>query len=470
MKSFALFCLVSLLCAASIASAEVVSLTPKDFGTTIKRPELTMVKFFAPWCGHCKKLAPEYEEAAKTLNGSKSVLGEVDCDKHKDLCNTYKVDGFPTLILFKGGEEVTKYNGPRTSQAIVQFVRGYDGPAVTTVSTKAELEKLVAERAPVALLVSKSSTSPEAEKFKALADKLRTTFTFAMVSDAAVAPEAALNSITVYRPNGEKESYSGAFDDEAALEHFFKVAQTPFLGQFSPDTSSSYVPLIQTPSFLTGVVLIDKDETDAVTALTALASEMRDTIVLYVLNASMYSDVKSFFGIPADATLPAFAVQKDQKNYVFPPSTPLTPDSVRAFIMKTQAGDVEATVRSEPVPEVETTKGLTTLVGKTLPNYLHKKDILILFYAPWCGHCKSFKPTFAAFAEKMESSPLVVGQLDATQNDYDKELFAVQGYPTIYLALADGRAIKYEGPRTEESLDQFVKEHVKTSDDSKSDL
>lgn len=67
--------------------------------------------------GHCKALAPEYEEAATSLKEKDIKLAKIDCTEEADLCQTYGVEGYPTLKVFRGKENITPYSGQRKAQA-----------------------------------------------------------------------------------------------------------------------------------------------------------------------------------------------------------------------------------------------------------------------------------------------------------------------------------------------------------------
>ena len=78
-------------------SSGVVDLNENNFANRVVDSEgVWVVEFYAPWCGHCKSLAPEYQKAAKALKGIIGV-GAVDCDQHKSLCGQYGVQGFPSI-------------------------------------------------------------------------------------------------------------------------------------------------------------------------------------------------------------------------------------------------------------------------------------------------------------------------------------------------------------------------------------
>lgn len=125
-------------------------LTPDNFDGFIASQEYTIVEFFAPWCGHCKSLAPEWEAAAKKTRklDPPTILAKVDADAHKDLASRYDITGYPTIKIFKGGK-ASEYEGPREAKGIVKYVKselGITGAGSLTKLTAAdEAERLTAD-------------------------------------------------------------------------------------------------------------------------------------------------------------------------------------------------------------------------------------------------------------------------------------------------------------------------------------
>jgi len=104
--------------------ADVIELTSSIFDKEVlDSKDMWLVEFYAPWCGHCKKLAPEWASAASTLKG-KAKLGAVDATQFPDLAQRYGVRGYPTIKYFPAGAKLDaeEYDGGRSAGDIVQFV------------------------------------------------------------------------------------------------------------------------------------------------------------------------------------------------------------------------------------------------------------------------------------------------------------------------------------------------------------
>ena len=117
----------------------------------------------------------------------------------------------------------------------------------------------------------------------------------------------------------------------------------------------------------------------------------------------------------------------------------ITEASVGAFVRDYEAGGLRAHLKSEPVPEKQTGP-IVTLVGSTFNTVVKdpSKDVLVEFYAPWCGHCKKLEPVYRDVAKRLEGvSTLVIAKIDATANDV--EGVDVEGFPTIKLWRADNK-------------------------------
>jgi len=107
----------------------VVDLTEKNFDSVVTPDKHVLVEFFAPWCGHCKRLAPDYEKVAQSFVGEDEVIiAKVDADKHKSLAGRYGISGYPTIKFFKKGTtEPEAYGGARTPEAFVEFINKNTG-------------------------------------------------------------------------------------------------------------------------------------------------------------------------------------------------------------------------------------------------------------------------------------------------------------------------------------------------------
>ena len=120
--SHVFFLTLSLTSALYSSSSPVIKLTQENFEREVlKSDDLWIVEFFAPWCGHCKSLAPEFDKAAKALKGI-AKLGAVDMTVDGTVGSKYNIQGYPTLKFFGEDKKSPKeYDAGRTAKDLVSF-------------------------------------------------------------------------------------------------------------------------------------------------------------------------------------------------------------------------------------------------------------------------------------------------------------------------------------------------------------
>ncbi|OKL61471.1 Protein disulfide-isomerase tigA [Talaromyces atroroseus] len=145
--SFIVSCLALFVSIVSAASA-VLDLLPSNFDKiAVNSGKFTMVEFFAPWCGHCKNLAPVYEELAQAFAFSDKIqIAKVDADEHRDLGKAYNIQGFPTIKYFDGkSSKAQEYDGGRDIEALTAFVTEKTGVRPKSVQKPASSVEMLTE-------------------------------------------------------------------------------------------------------------------------------------------------------------------------------------------------------------------------------------------------------------------------------------------------------------------------------------
>ncbi|KAJ7691735.1 hypothetical protein B0H17DRAFT_1169048 [Mycena rosella] len=131
-------------------NGEVVALNPDNFQQTLENGP-AFIKFYAPWCGHCKKLAPIWKQLAKIMQG-RVTIAEVNCEAHEKFCKTQDVAGFPTLVYYPAGGPKSEYTSGRKLEQLKAFAEKASAPATQPIQPE-EVDAYISENPVIYILL-----------------------------------------------------------------------------------------------------------------------------------------------------------------------------------------------------------------------------------------------------------------------------------------------------------------------------
>ncbi|XP_030756821.1 protein disulfide-isomerase A5 [Sitophilus oryzae] len=362
---------------------EIVHLTTTNFDTVLKDEASVLIMFYAPWCGHCKKMKPEYEKAASEMKiaGIPGVLAAVDATKEPNIASNYNVKGYPTILYFSYGEKLYDVN-VREAQKIVEFMRDPKEPPPPPPPEKHWSE----ENTEVVHLND--------ENFKPFLKKKKHVL------------------VMFYAPwcghcKRAKPEFSGA------AEHF-------------------------------------KDD---------------PKVEFAAVDCTTQSAVCSAFDVKGYPTIKYFSYyNKETKPYS---GGRTTADFVQ-YMSNPMAIANAPPATPPPQEQWVLDPSVMKLNDKNFKNELKKNGIvLVMFYAPWCGHCKKMKPDYVAAAQQLQSEGYdkCMAIIDCTENPDIAEEYNIQGFPTIKLFKNGKHIADYDGKRSVDDIKRFVRQYYNKKDE-----
>jgi protein disulfide-isomerase A1 len=457
-----ILCLV-LSAAAWTEDQDVLVLTDQDFHEAIHAHRQLLVEFYAPWCGHCKSLAPEYAKAASRLKVKGLRIAKVDSTENPEVTAEFSVSGYPTLKFFENGVP-SDFDGGRTADKIVSWVTKKAGPSIVTVDSLDELKSLLAA-SPVVAVFFATAEGVDSSYFEKTAAK----------TDGV--------EFVICKNSEAKEVYSLKKDGAIVLFKHFDEPKLDYLGPVSASALSSFldkkkrrsalefgeevIELVfqkYTPSLM--VFRANKAADQHAEAISAVGRALKDDLLVTYADLSEETNQRlaEYLGISASDMPFSFIVKASEGEVEkYKGNSDLSEAGLLAFVQKWKNQELRKHLKSAEAPEDPYEGAVRVLVGSTFNEVVYDttKDVLVEFYAPWCGHCKSLAPEYEKAAEYFQGHDhIVLAKVDSTENEIEGH--PVNSYPVLKFFPRDNKAgVDYDGGRNAEGLIEYFKKNSK---------
>jgi len=460
---------VVLICSAIVVSAtykeddDVLVLTKDTFDQAIADFPNILVEFYAPWCGHCKALAPEYAKAAKALKSEESPLrlAKVDATEETELGERFEVRGYPTIKFFHNGKP-SEYKGGRTGPEIVNWLKKRTGPAAVDLSN-VEAVKLLTEKEEVVVVgFFKDKTSAAAAAFLEVAGDLDDTV-FGITGEDSVFSEYKVSgdAVVLFKNFDEGRADLTENIDAKTIKEFVSANRLALVTEFTQEAAGKIFGGEVKNHLLLFISKKAEDFKEKYDSFKEVAADFKGKVLFIYINLDEEDNLRilEFFGLKV-TDCPTFRyihLGEDMQKFK-PDTSDIVTENVRSFVQSILDGTRQPHLNSEDVPEDWDSKPVKVLVGKNFNEVARDKtkSVLVEFYAPWCGHCKQLAPIWDQLGEKFKDSPdIVVAKIDSTANELAD--IRIQGFPTIkYFPKDSDEIVDYKGERTLEAFVKFL--------------
>jgi len=244
----------------------------------------------------------------------------------------------------------------------------------------------------------------------------------------AVGENAHVSSAILFKQFDEgRNDFSGEWTE---FDNFIKAHSTPLIDEIGPENYRNYVEA----GLPLGYLFVNINEKDQYIDMIKDAAKLSKGKLNWVyIDFAKYAKHGERVGL-SGKVVPSISIDfaTQNKHWAFPETETITTEAVNAWVQKYLNNDLDPTVKSEEIP-ADNNGPVTKLVAKNfIPLVLdNKKDVLVEFYAPWCGHCKSLAPIYEKLGEHFKDNEnIVIAQMDATANDVDPT-YDIKGFPTI---------------------------------------
>ncbi|EFN57671.1 hypothetical protein CHLNCDRAFT_142831 [Chlorella variabilis] len=485
--SLALWLLLACLAARANAADVIAVSGMKQLKELAAKHPFLVVELYAPWCGHCKKLEPEYAKAAAALKDHDPpiTLAKVDATAkaNEDVKQAFKVSGFPTLKIIKGDVgKALPYDGPRDEAGIVRYLKKQVLPAYSQLTTAEQVAAAKADADVLLLAYIADAASDDFKTFVEVSEALRNDIDFRFVTDrslvdGACTADCASPFVVMHkRDEAEAPRYEGDFSADL-LKTWAAAKSLPLVIKFGSPSGMKHLQKAFSGT-LPRLIAVAKEESAELMEQLQQASKANDDLSVVLAVEKDSKRLLDYYGLKAgDGFTLLVEDPKAAAKYL---KEGAKASDVPEFMREFQArgagagwggraaeGALERWLKSEE-PPADNNGPVRVVTGKTFEAdvFGSGKDVFLEAYAPWCGHCKKLAPIWEEVGKEFkDDAGIMVAKIDATTNDIPSPKISVRGYPTLVFVTAKGDVIPFSGAREKKDLIKFIKDKRTTSAD-----
>ncbi len=445
----------------TFVSGTVLKLNEETFEDTLLTSEYLMVKFFAPWCSHCKNMAPAYEKLSESVPAS-VVIAEVDGTENKVLTDKYDVKGFPTMKWFMNGTEY-EFRGGREFNSMKAFVDSASGEWATIINTLDDLNDFLSSDEDAFVLTN----DPEKD-IRSLSTVLNNLNFGHVQGDGAdlLSP----NTLRIYSNYDNTLKYETWDESKGDAIRFIKKHSIPNVIRMGDEAHRTGLNRGFAYSKLHVLTFYDKDENDYDKLVAELepAADKHSPDYIFVTIEKANEKVREMFSI-TEYPSTVLVDMRDGAMHQYHMHNTVSSDNIFDHVSKFGNGDLVKSSKSEAIPKIQLTDKPFKLVKDEFIEVIKNNNVFVKFYAPWCSHCKTLSPVWDELALKMIDSEVIVAKFDATANDIPGE--TIKGFPTLrYYKKGVETPIDYSGGRDLSSMVAFLEEQSTGTLDTRTEL
>ena len=442
---------------------DVIVLTDSTFDKAIEKYEYLLVYFYAPWCIRCNKFHPEYEKAASVLRKENLFLAKVDATVEKKLDKRFQLTGFPVVKLFINGKEI-EYNKERKSLDLINWMRRKTtGPATHNLETNDDIDNFKKENDVV--LIYYGVNKLEIEEYIKVARK-SDEYEFGIVkSNDLINKYSKKGTIVLYKKYDEKKRELKEIK-EKNIEEFINKYSSPKLMKFDEKAANMIFDKNQS-----ALVLFADEKSKKWEEYEQLMKKISERLN-YKLKI-IITDIKDVLSAKLseklsvkENNLPTIRIIDTTGRYIkkYKMEEDINEKNILKFVDNWENKKVKSYVKSEEIPK-DNNEDVFVIVGNTFEKEVinNKKDVMVLFYSPWCYHCKALLPKYEEVAKKLKdkNKNLLLTKINAIENEI--ESIDDYGFPKIKFYPGnkkDKRPIDYNGDKSVEDIIKFIKNNA----------